>query len=68
VVGNGTQIIGIGQMNKPVVINVELNLEGKYAAVLPYGRIWRDNVDAALALAAFVLGQPVALGEKILVP
>ena len=55
-------------MNKPVVINVELNLAGQYAAVLPYGRIWRDNVDAALALAAVVLGGPVVLGKKTLVP
>ena len=58
---------GKAAWQNPVEVEVEFNLLGNYAVVLPYGRNWQQSVDAALAAAAFVLGQPVILKRKNLV-
>lgn len=48
------------------VVDIELNSEGKYTAVLPYGRNWQSTIHEALAVAAFVYDRPVIKGEIIL--
>ena len=48
------------------IVDVELNSEGKYAAVMPYGRNWQSTIYDALAVATFTYDRPVIKGEIIL--